>query len=484
MRLTSRWNDAANVLFTKCVLGTSLLVVLDAHSRELRVVAACLPWLIAAGMAGIAQQHRRDAIQLTALLVASYGTILLGWSDIPPDHSMATTLTRAIRLLIACVTAAFVLGVIAVRVIPAISAWRQSARRAAVVLVGGSLLSLLMVLGLEVATFEPGVGAPVAPVQIAVVSVVLVGLIATLISLAVLPGRDPLQLSERGRMTYVYGAQVVAALLFAHIYLAIPSLFSGTLRPYWPYIVLVIAFAGVGVGTLFERLRWRVLAEPFQRSGAFLPIIPALGMWFAHSESHYGTVLFVTGLLYMLLSFAQKSVWAGVAAALAGNGALWSLLNGSENLTFGAHPQFWLIPPAVSVIVAAQLNRHRLTDVQLATIRYVAMGVIYVSSMVEMWKIGIGESLWPPVVLICLALAGVVFGIAMQIRAYLYLGSVFVLVSLVCMVAHASRSIDHVWPWWAFGIITGVLILVLFGYFEGRRTQMLAFIERLRQWEK
>jgi hypothetical protein len=72
----------------------------------------------------------------------------------------------------------------------------------------------------------------------------------------------------------------------------------------------------------------------------------------------------------------------------------------------------------------------------------------------------------------------------MQIRAYLYLGSVFVLVSLVSMVAHASRSIDHIWPWWAFGIGLGVAILILFGYFESRRAQILVVIDRLRHWEK
>jgi hypothetical protein len=309
-------------------------------------------------------------------------------------------------------------------------------------------------------------------------------LIAALISLAVLPGSDPLRLSERGRMAYVYGAQVVAALLFAHIYLAIPSLFHGTLRPYWPYIVLVIAFAGVGVGTLFERLQWRVLAEPFQRSGSFLPLVPALGMWLVHSESHYATVLFVVGVFYMLVSFTQRSPLAGAAAALAGNGALWSLLSGSEDLTFANHPQFWLIPPAASAIVAAQLNQRRLSSQQLAAVRYVATGVIYLSSTAEMLRIGVGESLWPPVILICLSLIGVAFGIAMRIRAYLYLGSVFVLVSLVSMVAHASQSFDHVWPWWAFGIGLGVAILIVFGYFESRRAEILAVIDRLRQWER
>ena len=31
-------------------------------------------------------------------------------------------------------------------------------------------------------------------------------------------------------------------------------------------------------------------------------------------------------------------------------------------------------------------------------------------------------------------------------------------VALVSMVAHASRRIDQVWPWWAFGIVVGVSV--------------------------
>lgn len=484
LRRTARWLTATNLILAAEVLIASTWVVLSMQSRELRVAAGCLPLFGAIGIAGIAQQHRRTALQLTALLTVSWGVVLLGWSDIVPVWSLPTMLARAIRSLMALGTMGFVFGVIAVRVTAFANEWRESARRSAVVLAAGALSTLVGILALEATTFVPGVGAPVTAPQIAAVSLVLIALIATLISLAVLPGRDPLALTDKGRMLYVYGAQAVAVILFAHMYLAMPGLFQGTLRPYWPYIILVLAFAGVGVGTLFDRLQLPVLAEPFRRSGAFLPLVPAIGMWLADSDSSYTAVLFVIGVLYVLLSFTQRSPLARAAAAVAGNGALWSLLSGQGNLAFSEHPQFWLIPPAVSAMIAAQLNRQRLTEMQLATVRYIAMGVIYLSSAIEMLKIGIGESLWPPVILICLALAGIVFGIAMRVRAYLYLGSVFVLVSLVSMVAHASRSIHHVWPWWAFVIAMGMLILVVFGYFEGRRTQMIALIERLRQWEK
>ena len=71
----------------------------------------------------------------------------------------------------------------------------------------------------------------------------------------------------------------------------------------------------------------------------------------------------------------------------------------------------------------------------------------------------------------------------MQIRAFLFLGITFVLLSMISMVWHATRSIDHVWPWWAFGIGMGLCILVFFGYFEKNREKIKATVERLKKWE-
>ena len=114
--------------------------------------------------------------------------------------------------------------------------------------------------------------------------------------------------------------------------------------------------------------------------------------------------------------------------------------------------------------------------------RYAATLVIYLSSTSEMFIVGIGQSLWPPMILALLGLAGAFAGMMLQIRAFLYLGAGFVLLALVSMVAHAAQAIDHVWPWWAFGIGVGLAILIFFGIFEKKRAEVVQLIERLRQW--
>ncbi len=85
--------------------------------------------------------------------------------------------------------------------------------------------------------------------------------------------------------------------------------------------------------------------------------------------------------------------------------------------------------------------------------------------------------------LAALSVIGMLAGMMLQVRAFLYLGSVFLLTSVVTMVAHAQQSLDHVWPWWAFGIGLGTAILVMFGLFEKRRNDMQSMTGRLREWD-
>src|SRR5262249_42801151 len=148
--------------------------------------------------------------------------------------------------------------------------------------------------------------------------------------------------------------------LFAHLYVCKPLWFDGLLRPYWPFIVMSLAFLGVGAAELFERFKVRVLAEPLARTGAMLPLLPVLGWWVASLEADYSLLLLTAGILYLALSYTRKSWAAMVAAAVAGNGALWALWTDRLHLTFLSNPQLWLIPPALSVLAAAQVNRRRL----------------------------------------------------------------------------------------------------------------------------
>ncbi len=46
------------------------------------------------------------------------------------------------------------------------------------------------------------------------------------------------------------------------------------------------------------------------------------------------------------------------------------------------------------------------------------------------------------------------------------------MMAMISLVAHAHQRFDYVWPWWAFGVILGLTILVIFGLFEKRKKEV------------
>jgi hypothetical protein len=317
----------------------------------------------------------------------------------------------------------------------------------------------------------------------AVVTVLLLALTAAQIGFALWSGRDPFnwQLEKRGR--YVYAAEFFAVLTLVHLRLVAPWLFSGMFKAYWPLFVLVLAFVGVGVSEQLRRRGRLTLAEPLARTGVFLPLLPSLGFWLAESRVDYAGLLLAVGLFYGLLSVMRQSFGFGLLAALAANGGWWHWLHRAEDYGFLAHPQVWLIPAALSVMLAAHFNREQLSQEQLTTIRYTALMTIYVSSTADIFITGVGRSPWLPLVLAVLSVAGVLLGMLLRVRAYLFLGTAFLLLAVLTMVWHAALSLGWGWLWYVVGIGFGILILYLFAMFERKREQVLGLVEQLKGWQ-
>lgn len=483
LKRAAAWLPGVNALQAIPWTFLALWMVLGYEDRGMRYGAATAPLLLAIGVGSVAQLQRQRTMQMSALLLATIAAVFFAWADLEPSATGPAWLLRCVRLLIVLAAVAAIYSGVVNRLLSADHAWRGSVRRMTVATGGAAFAALAVVLLLEWRLFDPSRGVPgIHGPQIFAVAAVLLGLAAALVSVALWPKRDPLSLPEAQHVWYVYVAEVIAALLFAHVYMTMPQLFSGVLRQYWAYIVVVVAYAGVGLGELFRRSGVRVLAEPLGRTGVLLPLLPAVAFWAQASLTSYAGVLFWVGLLYVVLSIQHKSFTYGIAAGLAGNAALWALMQ-DRHFTLLAHPQFWLIPPALSVLTASHLTRNQLKESQLAAIRYASMLTIYLSSTGEMFLHGIGASLWPVMALAALSVGGVLAGIGLRVRAFLYLGMGFLLLSIISMVWHASKAFEHVWPWFAFLFVLGVAILVLFALFEKRRDDFLKNIERLQTWE-
>ena len=82
-----------------------------------------------------------------------------------------------------------------------------------------------------------------------------------------------------------------------------------------------------------------------------------------------------------------------------------------------------------------------------------------------------------------LAVGGVLAGILLRVRAFLFLGVSFLLLDVGTMIWHAAVDRYQTWVWWASGIVLGAAILGLFAVFEKRRTDVLRMVEDIRGWD-
>jgi len=167
-----------------------------------------------------------------------------------------------------------------------------------------------------------------------------------------------------------------------------------------------------------------------------------------------------------------------MSAGVVGLWVLWHQLG----LGFLQHPQLWLIPVGLIILVAEYLNSDRLSGTQSTGLRYLALSLIYVSSSTEFLR-ELGQSLWLPLVLIGLSVLGVLVGIVLRIRSFIYLGVTFLAMVIVTLICYAGTQ-DHMWVVWTFCIILGAAIIALFAVFEKRRTDILAAVGKFRQWER
>jgi hypothetical protein len=477
-----RWLVPANLVLVSAVVLMTFVIEMSNREAGLRVLASQATLVQVVSLALLARGDRRGLLQLGALKLAAVGAVMFGWAWL----EVGTTLSWLHALVVVAAATAGVAalyGLALGKLLRETSDWLAPARRLTPYLAATCGAAVASVLTLEILEFARSGEVQIAWPAILVVAVTLGALSLAALAAAVLPGRDPLGLSERGRTLYVYGAEVILALLFVHIRVTMPWLFAGFFEQFWPLVVMAIAYLGVGFAELCRRRRQNVLAGPLENTGALLPVLPVIGYWATNTRVDYSLLLLGIGVLYAGLSIARRSFGFGVLAALAANGGLWYFLGRQEGWGFLVHPQIWLIPPALCLLAAAYLNRRQLSEPQMTAIRYASSMAIYLSSTADIFLIGVARAPWLPLVLAAFSILGVAAGILLRVRAFLFLGTSFLALALFPIIWYAAVDLEQTWIWFASGIIAGFLVLALVGLFEKKRQNVLAAVERLKQWE-
>jgi hypothetical protein len=476
------WLSAVSITTVLVVGSIAYWINLRFLSFELRISAAIAiaAQAITLGFlaAGVWQERWRRAA-VGAFLI---GMVLVGWSWLTP-YVNATWLNRSVILMIGAFTLTALYGLLLERLREFHMDWAKSIGSAIPGVVAAGFIALLFCLSTEV-FYQINFGSVlINPISLFAIGVTLAATVVIPVWFALSAAHDPLNLSEHGRMKYVYAAELMLGLLFLHVRLTMPWLFHGFFEKYWPFVVMAIAYLGVIASESLRRRKLLVLAQPMERTGAFLPLLPVIGFWLATSEVDYSSLLFVVGGLYGLLSSLRRSFIFGALAGIAGNAGFWYLLQHTHDYQFWQHPQLWLIPVALSVLLAAYLNEDRLSEEQLAGTRYLSLVTIYASSTADIFINGVANSPWLPLILGSFSLAGVFSGIMFKIRGMLLMGSVFLLLSIITMIWYASVNLGWTWLWYVAGIATGATIIFMFAVFEKKRTEVLRVVEGLKEWE-
>ena len=516
-RLTCRLQGSSRSSLDALVRGTWIAVVTFSI-----VVALCAigmmnqsaePGLIrltiaAIGLAAwsaveLAQRSQQSGLQRTAV---GLGLVTMGLlASVDGGESVHPWLAGSMRWLVAATLSIPTLLFVLPRVVGRRFAepWRDALTRGAIAASVAAVVSLATMIGLEFALRLPEVGIVGLPTTLVVGVAVTLGVLSLLAAVAAIVGWDRPDINTRSllvidddrRRWLIIAAQGLGVVTWLHVYLCKPEWMFAELRDFWPLLVMSLSFASVGITEWVRRRGDRVLADTLRHTAMYLPLIPVLGFWFSGSAMEagwrftggsvsYALLLSVGAAYYGLLSMLWKGTVPRVSAIVLANAAWWVVLVQAPGWQFLVHPQAWLIPPAVCVLVTAHFYRERLAPAMASAIRYGGTLVIYLSSTADMLIADIGRTLAGPMVLILLALLGMAAGVVLRVKPFLYLGSAFVFVAATSMVWHAQQAIDQTWPWWAFGITLGLCLLAGLMTLEKNRPKLRELADRLAAWER
>lgn len=477
---TAGWLAPAGIVLLAATLAMAFRCDFAFVQHSLRLWPASAAFMGLFGLLFISRSDRRLDLRYVILGLLPICGAASAWGWMSPRS--ADALLRAVVLLAVLGLSLLAFSWVAFGQARS-SLWATAARGAIRPMAVAWALGMAAVLCIEIATALSGGSVSLAGWGSAIVMASLILATTACVVMALVPAVDAFKLPAKRRGSYVYLAETMLGLGLAHLRLTEPWLFGGALSQYWPLLIMGLAFGGVALAELFGRRGTVALSSPLFRTGTFLPLLPVIAFWASPSRVNLSTLLLAVGVFYAILSAARRSFGFGVLAALAANGALWSLLARQPSLAFIVHPQIWLIPAAASVLIAAQLNRDRLAPAQMRFVRYCCLMVVYVSSTADIFLNGVTDHPWLPLVLAVLSVAGVMFGIFFRLRAFLLLGTLFLALAMITMIYYASADLHWTWLWYVAGIALGVSILVLFALFEKKRTEMLALVDGLKRWE-
>lgn len=215
---------------------------------------------------------------------------------------------------------------------------------------------------------------------------------------------------------WVYATALLLMLLIGYARLVLLGL-----APFTPWDTAAL-LAAAAVAFILSQLTH---AGALVRLGLLLPLLAVATAPWQLASSWTGASLLASALLYLSMAGRLRNPWPSYLGVLALNGAvyLWAPL-------WAERFELWqlnIIPAATSVLVLLHLHRRELRPRVLQGGRLAALSTLYAGAGLDLF---LRPDLLVFVLALGLALTGILLGIALRIRAFLYLGISFLVLNV------------------------------------------------------
>lgn len=272
------------------------------------------------------------------------------------------------------------------------------------------------------------------------------------------------ELLAYGAIFGIFSLAVTGCVAIANVPLVANSIVS--------FCIVAYCFLLYGINILVSqssRVKSQVFLKPSYYSALALPLALAVSIPF-NERGPAAFLLLAIGSFYLAVSHRSQTRWTIYVAAGLLNFAIYMWLPLASSFT-GIY-QLYVIPAAITVMVIAHLHRQELKPQVLSSIRLTVSGAILAVSSFESLYSKNSSSLILFFVVLLLSLAGIVTGIALRIKPFIYTGLAFLIMNVVFQVGLQFQLQGGIVRA-VILIVIGIAVLAIMVFFNIHRERIL-----------
>ncbi|WP_375515619.1 DUF2157 domain-containing protein [uncultured Nostoc sp.] len=249
---------------------------------------------------------------------------------------------------------------------------------------------------------------------------------------------------------------------------AVGRFWAGPLVPWNGAIACVVAYFLY----ILPWENWGWSKRPWQQAAYIIPLII---LWETRLQTYPITLVLVAGFYIFLAKMGENIRFTYISVALI-DWALYRWFN-SLHLT---DDLWYVIPIGLSLLYIAQVDS-QLKLPEYKTSRHILR--VLGSGLISGWAILFyQDAAWIPGLL---SLIGIFAGLALRVRAFLYIGTATFLITTIYQ--SVIFSLQYSFLKWVIGLLVGILLIYIAANFETRRAQITSLIrsaiDEFQSWE-